>query len=238
MNCEAARAAMDAQFAGEEPARVDAALEAHLASCPSCRERYERLARVDVALSAGGLAEPRLEQLEARLFARLGAEPAAPVAPPSRGRWRGWVVALSAAAAALVLVVPLWRLAQPDPFTPRGSAAESWGVRAFCVGPEAKVTAEAVGGGTLPCGPGASVQFTYTAPKATTLELTLESGARLFPDDGASGALPPGVDAPLPRSTPVGDWLSGPQVVSARFTDADGAVVATSRLTLTPPAPR
>lgn len=235
MNCEAARAAMDELFAGEAAPDVDAALQAHLPGCATCRERYERLARVDAVLAQGELSAPRLDQLEARLFARLPVE-APPPQPTSWVRSRGWAVALAAAVVALVVAVPVWRLTREDPFSPRGTGGDAWGVRAFCVGADGKVTSEARAGGTLRCGAGSSVQFTYTAPRGAALDLSLDgTELRLFPADGASNAITGGVDVALPLSTPVGAWLATPQVVTARFTDSTGVLVSTSTLTLAPP---
>lgn len=236
MNCEAARAAMEEQFAGEELGQRAEQLRAHLASCPTCPERYDRLARVDLSLERGALSEQRMDVLQARILGK--AAPASIAAPPPPARRGGWSTLL-AAAAVLVLVtaiaIPVWRATRDDDaFTPRGGGT-SWGVRAFCV-IEGRVTAEALPGGTLECAQGSLVQFTYTAPQAAQLSIALEgSGQRFFPADAERAAVTSGIDVPLPQSTPVGAWLTGPQRVTARFTDAAGALVTESTLTIIPP---
>lgn len=231
MNCEAARGAMEEQFAGELAPEAAAELRAHLATCAGCREAFQRLARVDAALERGGLSEQRLDALQARVLGRVAAAPAAHL-PPSRRA----LAAVFAAAAVLVVAVPAWRAAQDDGYAPRGGPGATWGVRAFCVAPGARVTAEALPGGTLPCAPGASVQFTYTAPQAAQLAIVLEStGQRFFPSQGERAPVQAGTDVALPLSTPVGVWLSTPQRVTARFTDAAGGPLAQSTLTLAPP---
>lgn len=224
MNCEAARAAMDEEFAGGAPA---VGLREHLKTCASCRERYDRLGRVDLALERGGLSEQRMDALQARILGKLPAKPPELVPPPSRG----WMVMLAAAAVVVLVAsftVPAW-LAGDDGFRPRGGG-ESWGVRAFCV-KDGKVTGEALAGGTLSCAPGSLVQFTYTAPKESQLSIELEGTGQAFFSPAQVKA---GIDVSLPSSTPVGDWLSGAQKVKARFTDAAGKPIAESSLTLTP----
>lgn len=235
MNCEAARAAMEEQFAGEVLAERAEQLRVHLQTCATCRERYDRLARVDLALSGGGLSEQRLDALQARILGKSSVTPLpsrGPTPPPSR---RGaWLALAAAAAVLLVIAVPVWRAMQDDPFTPRGGGTTSWGVRAFCVSGGA-VTGEALPGGTLQCAAGSVVQFTYTAPRAAQLSIALEgSGQRFYPEGAERAAVDAGIDVALPLSTPVGAWLSGPQRVTARFTDASGTVLAQSTLTVTP----
>ena len=235
MNCEAARAAMEDQVAGEiAPEQVEH-LREHLGTCEVCRERYDRLARVDVVLSKGGLSEQRMDAMQARILGARSVSPlaAAPLPPPVR---RGWTTML-AAAAVLVLVsalaIPAWRALRDDGFTPRGGGT-SWGVRAFCVS-EGKVTGEALAGGTLTCPAGSIVQFTYTAPEAAQLSIALDgTEQRFFPSESARAEVKAGIDVSLPTSTPVGEWLTGPQRVTARFTDASGATLAESTLTVTP----
>ncbi|MBI5547764.1 MAG: hypothetical protein HY901_28105, partial [Deltaproteobacteria bacterium] len=199
----------------------------HLKTCASCRERDDRLGRVDQVLERGGLSEQRLDALQARILGKLPVKAPEVVPPPSRG----WLVMLAAAAVVVLVAsftVPAW-LAADDGFKPRGGG-ESWGVRAFCVR-DGKVTGEARPGGTLACGPGGLVQFTYTAPSESQLSISLEgSGQEFF----APAKVKAGIDVSLPTSTPVGDWLSGPQKVRARFTDAEGKPLAESQLLLSP----
>ena len=230
MNCEEARTAMDDEFAGLDPGERAALLRAHLKTCADCRERHDRLGRVDMVLERGGLSEQRMDALQARILRKTALVPALP--PPSRGGRT-----MLAAAAALVLVtaiaVPLWRFTNDDGFTPRGGGT-SWGVRAFCV-TAGQVTAEAKPGETLPCAPGSVVQFTYTAPSDAQLSIALEgTDLRFFPVDVERARIDAGIDVSLPLSTPVGEWLTGPRKVMARFTDSSGHPVAESALTIAP----
>lgn len=223
---------MEDEFAGELVSDQAEQLRVHLKTCDSCREFYDRLARVDAALERGGLSEQRMDALQSRIpgLGPVRAEPS-PVAtlPPPR---RGWGTFL-AAAALLVLVagiaIPTWRASQVDPFTPRGGGT-SWGVRAFCV-TSGKVSGEALAGGTLVCAPGSLVQFTYTAPEVAQLSIAIDGTDLRFLEPSA---VKPGTDVALSTSTPVGEWLSGPQRVTARFTDANGATISESSLTVTP----
>lgn len=229
MNCEAARAAMDEEFAGEDVGERAAQLREHLKTCGACRERYDRLARVEAQLSGGGLSEQKLDALQARILGRASVAPSAPPPAPARRDFGTFL----AAAAVVVLVAAFairgWLAAKDDSFTPRGGG-ESWGVRAFCV-KDGQVTAEALGGGTLPCPVGSLVQFTYTAPKPAKLSIALDGTDQTF----VSGtAVSVGIDVALSTSTPVGDWLSGPKRVTAKFTDDSGATLAESSLTITP----
>ncbi len=231
MTCEAARAAMEDQFAGEIAPQQAEHLREHLKTCEVCRERYDRLARVDVVLSKGGLSEQRMDALQARILGTKAATSLA--APVLRQVSRGWVTLLAAAAVLVVVAIPSWWVLRDDGFTPRGGGT-SWGVRAFCVN-EGKVTGEALAGGTLTCPAGSIVQFTYTAPEAAQLSITLDgTDQRFFPAEAARAEVKAGIDVSLPTSTPVGEWLTGPQRVTARFTDAHGATLAESTLTVTP----
>lgn len=233
MNCESARAAIELHFTGGGDVAAFEPVRLHLESCATCRELYERLARVDAVLERGGLAPPTLEALEGRVLARVGAAPKAARARPS---WpRGVRAALLAAAAVLVAAVPVWLLARRDEFQPRGGGGATFGVRAFCVSPSAAVTGEARPGQTLRCPPGSSVQFTYTAPRAVELSVALAgTDLRFFPAAGERAVVDAGVDVALPLSTQVGVWLDAPKEVLATFTDAAGETVATSSLMLDP----
>ena len=235
MNCEGARAAMEEQFAGEPLGERAAQLRVHLETCAPCRERYDRLARVDLSTERGGLSEQRMDALQARIPGLSSVTSISPTPPVTRRS--GWSTSF-AAAAVMVLVtaiaIPLWRATRDeDAFTPRGGGT-SWGVRAFCVN-EGRVTGEALPGGILKCGQGSVVQFTYTAPKAAQLSIALEgSGQRFFPADSERATVGSGIDVPLPQSTPVGAWLTGPQKVTAHFTDTAGAPLFESSVTITP----
>lgn len=230
MNCEQAREAMDAEFAGEAAAELSVALRAHLPTCASCRERYERLARVDAQLSGGGLSEQKQDALLASILAR-SAPAVAPVVPGASPRaWGRVVVAAGVLASVVALLVAVSFTQKDDPFTPRGGSDKSWGVRAFCV-EEGRVTAEARAGETLSCGKSGVVQFTYTAPSPAKLSIALDESSETFISDAPVNT---GTDVALPTSTPVGEWLSGPRRVTARFTDGAGGTVAESALSITP----
>lgn len=230
MTCDDARAAMDAEFAGDAPPERAAPLREHLRECASCRERYDRLARVEARLSGGGLSEQKRDVLQALILARSAPVPSVVAPPPLVPR--RWGLLLAAAAVLVVSTVAVFssRATREDPFTPRGATGRSWGVRAFCVR-DGHVTGEALAGGTLVCGEGALVQFTYTAPQPATLTLSLDGTAQTF----VSGVrVSDGTDVALPTSTPVGAWLSGPMRVTARFTDDAGGTLAERTLSLTP----
>ena len=227
MNCDQARQTMDAEFAGEASAELTIALREHLLTCAACRERYERLARVEAQLSRGGLSAQKHDVLQALILAR-SAPTVAPASPPAPRLWGRAVLGAVASVVALFAVVAFTR--REDPFTPRGGAAQSWGVRAFCV-EEGRVTAEARAGGTLPCGAAGVVQFTYTAPSRARLSIALDETSQTFISEVPVSN---GTDVALPTSTPVGDWLSGPRRVTARFTDDTDGTLAESSLSITP----
>ncbi|MFZ0218385.1 MAG: anti-sigma factor [Candidatus Dormiibacterota bacterium] len=109
MEYEVAAYVLDALEPGEE-----AAVEAHLASCASCREIERRLRGVTSALPLSAPEATPPPRLRERVLAIAGASPATPAAParpltlPSPGRRdrRGWPqplqVALAAGVAALL----------------------------------------------------------------------------------------------------------------------------------------
>jgi hypothetical protein len=91
----------------------------------------------------------------------------------------------------------------------------------------------------LACAEGAAVQFSYTAPQGARLSVVAQSPSgevlQFFPREGEAAPVMPGVDLPLPYSTPVqGGWLSAPLEVRARFTDEKGQVLGETAVTLTP----
>ncbi|RYZ40144.1 MAG: hypothetical protein EOO71_17210 [Myxococcaceae bacterium] len=230
-------------------------LRAHLATCHSCQETYDRLSRVESALEKRALPQARSALLEQALWARMAkaANPAprpAVVEPARRWFTSPFLVPLSlgAAAAAVALMVVVPSLQRPAETAPEWQARSSapgvgaWGVRAFCIAPEGAVVAEARPGGTLACAEGHAVQFSYTAPRKVRLSLdgTSATGETLhfFPREGLASEVASGVDVALPFSTPVqGGWLTGPVLVRANFTDAQGRTVADTLVTLTPVAP-
>jgi len=234
VNCDAALAALEARFAGDA-AESDDALAAHLAGCPSCRAVAERLDRVDAALEHGALAPHRADALEARVLARVAGPAPQPVPLPPRRR-AFLVAGLAMAAALAIAVVGVVRWRATDDFSPRGGPAGStYGVRAFCVDAAGAVSGSALPGGALRCAPGSVVQLTYTAPSPAFLSVEVDGTSdRLFPAGGERAKVAAGVDVALPHSTPVGAWLDSPRVVTARFTDEGGAVLAESRVTISP----
>lgn len=240
-----AKQALRAIFEGELEPEAHARLRAHLAGCAECRELYDRLGRVESALEKRALPASREALLEKALFARLGeaAKPAPAKAPERRRAFRPRLavpaaVGLVAAAAVLLWVV---RPAQHDSeWQSRGggTGTTAWGVRAFCVGPDGAVKGEARSGGTLVCGEGNTVQFSYTAPEAARLAIegTSREGEplRFFPREGA-GDVGAGVDVVLPYSTPVQpSWLSVPLEVRVSFVDVRSRVLSQTRLTISP----
>lgn len=251
-----AKRALEALFRGDLDAESFTWLRAHAATCPQCREAYDRLARVESSLEKRVLPEGRQALLEQALFARLGTSTAAasaPVRAPVRAAppaerfsffrpWMGVPLGLAATAAVALLVVMPQRAqeARDSEFQARSAQPGSaWGVRAFCIGADGQVRGEARPGGTLACAEGGSVQFSYTAPE--TARLTIEAASpsgeqlRFFPSEGPAADVAPGVDVTLPFSTPVqGGWLSGALEVRARFTDARGQPLGETRVTLTP----
>jgi anti-sigma factor RsiW len=239
-----AKKSLRALLRGELDAEGFTQLRAHAAGCAECHEAYDKLSRVESVLEKRALPAGREALLEKELFARLGAT-AKPARAPEPERKRFFqlflVPATMGLAAALVMLVVAPRLREQEPeWQARGgeSGTSAWGVRAFCVGADGAVRGEALPGGTLTCGEGSAVQFSYTAPEAArlTVEASSPTGEplRFFPSEG-EGAVAAGVDVPLPHSTPVLEsWLSGPLEVRMRFTDPAGRPLSETRLMLTP----
>jgi anti-sigma factor (TIGR02949 family) len=113
MNCSAAGGWIDALLDGELDPKNAAEVEAHLAACPACTQRYEAKRALSSNMRRLDLAYPAPESLRRRIDAALAvvtpAVPAAKVAPASpsppsrmtRGPFRwlllaGWPVALAA----------------------------------------------------------------------------------------------------------------------------------------------
>ncbi|MFO0595548.1 MAG: zf-HC2 domain-containing protein [Myxococcaceae bacterium] len=230
MNCEESRATLERQFQGDEvSAEATAQLDAHLATCAECRSYRDQLSRLDVALEQGALGPGRQDALEQKLMARLGVAsaqtPAAQVIPlaPRRRSFAPLVGGVVALAAAVALVV-FWPRAGDDGFTPRAGEGSAFGVRAFCVN-GGKVVAEArsAPGASLVCAEGV-IQLTVTTPTAGALSVSLDGDEALSPPVQGL-ALDAGVDQPLSFSTPVGEWLSRPRTVRARFDDGKSVTV-------------
>jgi hypothetical protein len=238
------KAALRALFLGELSAEGHARLREHVKTCAECREGYERLSRVESALEKRVLPKGREALLEEQLMQRVRASEQAATAPERRSFWDWWKVALPAvavAAVALLVVSPRGRGVGPEGEwqARKGSTDSAYGVRAFCVSSEGKVRGEALPGGRLECPEGAAVQFSYTAPQGARLSVAAKSPSgevlQFFPREGEPAPVAPGVDVPLPYSTPVqGGWLSAPMEVRARFTDEKGQVLGETQVTLTP----
>ncbi|HLL84814.1 MAG TPA: hypothetical protein VK420_19250 [Longimicrobium sp.] len=245
-----AKRALRALFTGELDAEGFTHLRAHAATCDECREAYDKLGRMDSALEGRALSANREALLEKALFTQLGAAASKPARAPAPERERSRfprflmpaAAGLSMAAAAAVLLVMVRPEPRPSEWQARGggqAGTSAWGIRVFCVGSEGAVRAEAKPGGTLVCGEGASVQFSYTAPQPARLAIEATSAAgeplRFFPREGEAAEVTAGVDVVLAYSTPVQPgWLSAPLEVRASFTDARGQVLSQTRLTLSP----
>jgi anti-sigma factor RsiW len=246
-----AKKALEALFRGELDGEGFTRLRAHAAGCDECREAYDKLGRVESALEKRALPGSREALLEQALFARLGAAAAKPVWAPEPERKRFFptfflpvAAGLAVAGVAMLLVVPALRTqTQPreSEWGARGGEAgtAAWGLRAFCVAADGQVRGEARPGGTLVCGEGNAVQFSYTAPEGARLSVEAPSPdgepLRFFPPEGSGDEVAAGVDVLLPFSTPVqGGWLAGPLEVRATFTDARGKLLSQTRLTLSP----
>ena len=245
MTCtnQEARGALQALFLGELKPQAHTRLREHAASCPQCREQYERLSRVESSLEKRVLPKGREALLEAQLMERVHAAERA-AAPERRSFWEWWKVALPAlamAAVAMFVVLPRMRGAGTGEgeWGSKGSGGSAYGVRAFCVTAQGQVQGEAQPGGKLECPEGASVQFSYTAPEGARLSVAAKSPSgellQFFPRDGEAAKVAPGVDVPLSYSTPVqGGWLAAPMEVRARFMDEKGRMLGETQVTLTP----
>lgn len=244
-----AKQALEALFRGELDGEGFTRLRVHAAACDECREAYDKLGRVESSLEQRVLPAYRELLLEKELFARLGtaAKPASVRAPvPERKRsWPTFIipaaVGLAVAGVAMVLVVPQLETREPVEWQSRGAATgtSAWGLRAFCVGADGAVRGEARPGGTLVCGEGDAVQFSYTAPEGASLSVEALSPEgeplRFFPQEGDSERVAAGVDMLLPYSTPVrGGWLAGPLEVRATFKDEQGRTLSQTQLKLLP----
>ncbi|WNG43411.1 hypothetical protein F0U60_04345 [Archangium minus] len=243
-----AKQALEALFRGELDGEGFTRLRSHAAGCDECREAYDKLSRVESSLEQRVLPAYREQLLEKELFARLGAATKpAPARAPVPERKRSWptffipaAVGLAVAGVAMVLVVPELGTREPE-WQSRGAetGTTAWGLRAFCVGADGGVRGEARPGGTLVCGEGDAVQFSYTAPEAASLSVEAVSAEgeplQFFPQEGPSEKVAAGVDMLLPYSTPVqGGWLSGPLEVRATFKDPKGRALSQTKLTLSP----
>lgn len=99
MNCEAAKMLFGEHIDGTIPPEKEAALQAHLSVCKSCREELAALAALEKNLSF--LREPAPASLKTNVMDRIRAD----AKKKQRRRWFGPGAALGAAAAILVLVL-------------------------------------------------------------------------------------------------------------------------------------
>ena len=110
MNCPAAQAQLQDYLDGRLPPAEATGLEAHLATCATCRAEWALLSQVDDALATFPiLNEPR--DLTAQIIAQIQGKPAA-VPPPARFlHWEDAVISTAfayAAASLLLAIVLLW----------------------------------------------------------------------------------------------------------------------------------
>jgi hypothetical protein len=129
MKHDAALRLIERSFLGDASPTQMVELRAHLDGCDSCREQYERLARVGPAARAVtmGRAEPSDELDRGRLERLAAGVLDAPVATaPTRRPWLG-MLAGAAAAAAAVLVVTFWpaQVIEPPVEMARGIPAKN-----------------------------------------------------------------------------------------------------------------
>jgi len=218
------------------------ALRAHATTCEACRLEYERISQLETHQERRALPAARQELMEGALFARLGVGSPSDrkVLRPARWSARQLVALAVPVAAALVVAVYLGRdlgAQREETFQARGGGSEqSYGIRAFCVDPRAQVVSEARPGQTLRCARGHSIQFSHTSARRATLTIVGAGNEPLtfFPSEGLAAEVSPGVDVPLPFSTPVTGWLDRPLPVTATFLDGRGKVLGESRLVIAP----
>ncbi|MCC7492191.1 MAG: hypothetical protein IT204_07605 [Fimbriimonadaceae bacterium] len=108
MNCEVCQRELAAHDLPDQPARRQAAVEAHLAQCPECRHELAVLRRTAALLASQPLDEPPAglwQGVEARL------------AQPTPWRLPRWTYA-GAAALVAVLAVAVWPPAEEFRATP------------------------------------------------------------------------------------------------------------------------
>jgi len=234
-------AKLDALFVGDLPAREVDELRAHLAGCDGCRAYHDRLWRAEAALEGRAMPARAMADLERRLLAQVKGKDRAPWPERFRGFWaeRRWLqvgapLAVATALALLVVVVP--RHQPDDPFRARsGGTGPAFGVRAYCIGPAAAVTGEARPGEQRACPEGSAIQLSVTAPEPVLVTATARGEAGEPQDLAQRVPMGPGVDAPLPFSTPSRKaWLSGPTRLTVRFESAAGQVLAERELRLSP----
>lgn len=228
---------LDALFTGDLSEREAGELRAHLETCEGCRAYHDRLWKVEAALEKRAMPSRAVDELEQRLLSRAKTQAAAERPEPWwKRRWVLFGAPLGAVAAYVLVVLVAVPRRGPDDFTPRGGeTGPAFGVRAFCIGPGAAVTAQARPGESLACPEGSSIQLSVTAGQAGRLTAVARAPAG-EPQDLAKGLpIPAGTDTPLPFSTPSKkSWLSGPTRLTVQFESEDGKVHVVRDLTLLP----
>lgn len=197
-------AAIDRLFVdGRSPIAFDR-LREHVRECAECRERYERLSRVKLALDREtGVPRDQLALLGEQVIDRAAGRRLW----PSRAVGLGAGALVVAAAAAVVLGV----MPRSGGFQARGARAGGGeGIRAFCIEPgnPPRVVGQASAGGILSCPRSASVQFSYSSGASRYLAVVgIAPGGeilRYLGSDAATLSTAPGaVEVPLPHSTPL-----------------------------------
>lgn len=162
------------------PPRKLAELHGHLASCPSCQHRYNRVVLASRLLEGGpaALDLPSPRELDWVGQAVLERARLVPDSAPARRSVVRWVLGLAATAAALAIVVPLAVRSRP-PGAPReelqarggpaasATKAEKVGLRAFCIRKEGASPSVAglvptTAGAPAACGVKDVLRFAYT----------------------------------------------------------------------------
>jgi hypothetical protein len=158
---------IDRAFVRELSPRKRRLLREHLASCESCRERWQRLALVDRRLGGPVLPDAVREAIEEAV-----------VPHPARRRV-AWAFSGGLAIAAVAAVLLVIRSPNTDTLQPRGSGegGRTPGLRLFCVahnGAHVVAEARAVSEGPAPslrCTIGADLQLAYTTPNLEGLTM-------------------------------------------------------------------
>ena len=137
---------IDDMIVGEVPTAEWNGLHRHLAGCPSCRARYDRVSLAERMLHGGptGMETPSSSTLKRLEGAIIGATSAPPPAWQRALHWlaptQRWAVGVAAAAAVVVLIPFLVRSPthHDGEFQTRGPTMHerAAGLRAFCIGDE------------------------------------------------------------------------------------------------------
>lgn len=206
-------------------ARQRRQLRDHLATCPTCQERWERLATIDRVMGGPTLSPQMIDDIENAVV-------------PSRGwpSWMLWSGGGGLATVALLVLVVVWGRDERSRFAPRGGGggARTAGLRLFCIDRDRDHVQSAVAmvsSGPRPelrCTIDADLQLAYSTPDREGL--TMVAFGRMN-DSILPYAPPVGVGDMLPlradRIDQVVDWSTrlavhhrpGRYEVIARFFD-------------------